>query len=130
MFDHENRCVETMQDDPSESSVIWADIAYHLDLSVHLAATGETNEAASETALALALLSAEVDLGTMGPRSDLPAQAAVAPDGAATKTIYARANALAMEIQAHYVSEGRHRLADAYGQAATSLRVTAESDRG
>ena len=101
--------------------MVWTDIGYHLDLSVHLAASGETDEAASETALALALLSTHVGLEPEKPWSDLPPQAVLTSDGEQTKTIYSRAHALAMEIQAHYVSEGQHELATAYETAATWL---------
>lgn len=117
-----------MTDSSERSSVepvLWADIRYHLELGVRLIAAGRSDEAASETALALALLRNRLGSAAEAAQRDLPPAEAVAADGAAVAAIHARARALAMEIQAHYVSEGQHELATAYEDAASWLASTA-----
>lgn len=108
--------------DPSVTSrLIWADIDYHLDFGTRLAASDLAAEAASEVALAHALISTQI--GDLPPpfSSELPGPDRLTPDGARQQEARSRAHALALEIQAHYVSEGQHKLADAYESAATWL---------
>lgn len=97
------------------------DIAYHLDLAVRLAGGDEHGQAASETAVALALLSTQLDLPTVPEAGDLPGGAVLLADGEKLAPIRDRARALALEIAAHFVSEGQHGRADAYQAAATWL---------
>ena len=98
-----------------------ADIAYHLDLATHLSADGDHGQASSEAALAHALLVTRVDLPGRPEVGDLPGAEALTADGEAVAPIRARARALALELTAHFVSEGQHERADAYQAAATWL---------
>lgn len=113
-----------MNDTPEGSileRLVREDIGYHLDLSVRLAAAGEVDESASEAVLALALLSIGSEPSGASRLGDLPAPESLVPDGERTASIRRRGHALALEIQAHYASEGRHDLAGAYERAAAWL---------
>jgi hypothetical protein len=105
--------------------LIWADVHYHLDLGVRLAASGRAAEAAAEVALAQQLLVGLVGQATRPAWRDLPIRS-VEPDGTREQVARTRARALAREIEAHYVSEGQHSLADAYHAAAA--RLTPETE--
>ncbi len=93
-------------------------IEFHLRAAVGLGAEGRTAEATSETALALSLFEFS-GLNAERERIDLPSPTPIAPRS--RDEIVQRGRALALQLQAHYVSEGQHGLADLYESAATDL---------
>lgn len=91
-------------------------LAYHMGAAVRLATAGRPIESASETVLAWALLSAyghpDAELAAL----DLPTLA-VAP-ALRWDDLLRRTQALALQLQAHFVSEGQHATATVYETAA------------
>ena len=104
--------------DPAAHARSAARVDFHLRAAIGLGAVGNTAEATSETALALSLF----ELGgfsTGRERVDLPSPSPVPAEQ--RDEILHRSRALARQLQAHYVSEGQHDLADLYESAATNL---------
>ncbi len=107
-----------------------AQLSYHVRMSAVFAVAGETDESASEAVLAWAILS------TCWPGATEAAQATadelIGQDQAGLsaihqKSAHAKAHALALTLEAHFVTTGQHDLATLYADVAEELSVTIEA---
>ncbi|MEL7156640.1 MAG: CBS domain-containing protein [Actinomycetota bacterium] len=91
---------------------------FHLRAAIELTAANRPAEAVAETVLVLALL---VHQGMLDPTSpaDLPAPAPLTP--AKREDVARVTRALARQLQAHYLNEGQHALAELYESAASAV---------
>ena len=102
---------------PAESA---SQLAYHMSAAVRLATAGRPIESASETVLAWALLTTYGRPDAELTALDLPALA-VAP-ALRWDDLLRRTQALALQLQAHFVSEGQHATATIYETVGDRLR--------
>ncbi|NND73740.1 MAG: hypothetical protein HKN44_01935 [Ilumatobacter sp.] len=106
---------------------IAAQLAYHTRMAAVFAVAGDTAESASEAVLAWAMLATSWD-GAANAASTAAAEL-VDQDQASTSPLHrdtarARAEALALELQAHYVSVGLRAEAELYESIAERLNDT------
>lgn len=94
-----------------------AQVGYHLRTAVGMGADGRSVEALSEVALALTLL--HLHDADDGPASDLPDVAPLSP--VRRDELVRLTTALALQLQAHFTSEGQVALADLYERAAGAV---------
>ncbi len=101
---------------------IAAQVRYHLELAAQTASTGEVDRSAPEAILAWAVASVSRVLGDpSGAPDDLPLVPPW-PAGADGAKFVREGEQLAMQMEAHYTSEGHFDLASVYADAAASLR--------
>jgi len=87
-------------------------LAYHLRMAAGFAAGGEVRECASEAALAWTVLS--LYGGVDADAGDLPGIRVAGVSDAQWDSVLRRTQALALELQAHFVSEGQYATAAIY----------------
>ena len=105
--------------------VVAAQVDEHLRIAVGLAMAGKATEAAGEAALARMLmrLSGTADLPRL---TDLPRMADLTDDQ--RRRLKQTTCALALDFEAHFVSEGQHELANMYEAIAAEIDRALESD--
>jgi len=89
-----------------------AQLTYHLRMAAGFAAAGEVRECASEAALAWTVLS--LYGGVDADAGDLPSLRVAGVSDAQWDSVLRRTQALALELQAHFVSEGQYATAAIY----------------
>jgi hypothetical protein len=104
-------------------------LAYHLRMAAGFAAVGDAAECASEATLAWTLVAgAGVHLAERAAQ-DLPALRLADVTEGQWDTVRRRTEALALSLQAHFVSEGQHATAAMYEAAASAVAGTVEGFR-
>ncbi len=101
--------------------------AYHVRMAAVFAVAGETDESASEAVLAWAILSTCWPGATeaAGVTADeLIGQNQVGLSEQHRQAAHAKAHALALELEGHFVTTGQHDLATLYATVADELTVT------
>jgi hypothetical protein len=106
--------------------LVAAQLAYHLRLAAGFAAAGEAREAASQAALAWTLLELHGGAGCVGVSDDLPGLRATGVSPEHWHRVRERTHAVALEMQAHFVSEGQHALASLYSAAGGAVPATVD----
>ncbi len=99
-------------------------LAYHLYMAVRFAAADDLVECASETALACTILSAHGGLDAAASAEDLVDSVAMGATEGQWDVLRRRTEALALQLQAHFVSEGQHATATVYETAAATVSAT------
>ena len=101
-------------------AAVGAQIDYHLEIAIDLVANGEVEASAAELALVRTLLRmhgvTQSDLFEELPRMG------TAKQKIDQESLSRTTQALARELQAHFVSEGQRWLAELYEQAATEMQ--------
>ena len=102
---------------PSE---VATQLLYHVHLAAQLNATGEHERGAAESVLVWGLVTSLGVLGeARGPADDLPP---VPPWPTGATGVVRSGHMLALQLQAHFTSEGRSELAVAYADAASAIQ--------
>ena len=120
----------TLPDELALDGPTAAQLCYHTRMSAVFAVAGDHEESASESVLAWALLSTAWP-GAAGAARECAAeligddQAGLSPES--REQARAKALALAMTLEAHYVTVGQHDIAALYERVAEHLADTIES---
>jgi hypothetical protein len=104
------------------SPVAAVQLSYHLRMVVALATAGEMAECASEAALAWTILSMAGPEAVSALGADLPDVDVIAVSEAQWDAVLRRAHALALQLQAHFVSEGQSATAALYEGVGAALK--------
>lgn len=103
--------------DLSLSAVVAGQFSYHVRMSAAFALAGESEPSASEAVLAWTILATcwpGVPHSAAETAAELVGAARSMPSEQQRRAIRNRAHAAALDLQAHYVSVGRHDAADLY----------------
>jgi hypothetical protein len=109
--------------DVTLSPLAAAHLAYHLRMAASFAAAGNLMESASEAALGWTILHLQGDASDVVLEHDLPAFGVARASDDAWHAVQRRAQALALELQAHFVSEEQHDAASMYEAVGSALTV-------
>jgi hypothetical protein len=101
-------------------------LAFHARMAAAAAVARGDGEADTEALLAWTIL---VDTGVDAPLADLPGPRIAKASTVRLEDTCRRTEALALELQAHFVSEGQGELAELYARAATRVQDAASQLR-
>ena len=107
-----------------------AQLAYHLRMAAAFAAAGDVGECASEATLAWTILSMHGASALDATNGDLPGMPVAGASDAQWDLVRRRTHALALALQAHFVSEGQRSTAEVYESVAGAVDGAVAGLRG
>lgn len=116
--------------DLSLSATVAGQFSYHVRMAAVFAVAGETAESASESVLAWTILVTSwpgAHHAAVATAGELIGQDQVSLSDSHRDTARTRAHALALELEAHFVSVGLHEEASLYSSVADHLETTIET---